>query len=284
MNKTKQFWTLVKFQILVNPTVWMLPVFFLIPHLVTYSTFAKFSSLDLLLGTSNMIFAVIFGIYVLSPESVQRKSGGISVSSTEFLLTRAVDRRMISRARVFIYYCFISVVPLGMWIYSYNHPDIQVFAYERNEQELILSHLPGSAAVRDHMQEELHSHLSSTSTARDRENMDTNIMIPNGNILIQEWVLSTYVMLALGMQVIILAVSNLKYRTFFQWGLYFALLISMTGMPFLTILTHASKQISWMESSFLYFSTHQIIWWITAIVLFLLGQVWCERRFTNTEQ
>jgi len=265
MNKTKQFWTLVKFQFLANPAIWFMAAALITPNFVTSSM--KYTSLDLLLGTSNLFLVFIFGMWMLFPEAMQRNPAATGLSPTEFLLTRAVDRCMLNRARVVVFYVLLLIIPIGMWIYSFGHPDVQVFAFKKNEQELILSRFPGSALI-----------------VNEKTRMADFVSIPGGNSLIKLWILSAYLLFALSLQVLALLVQGLKHRSMILWTLYIVILMSMMGMPFLGILANATNQISGMESMFLIFTAHQTIWWLAVLAGFVLCQIWCERRFVNMEQ
>jgi hypothetical protein len=40
----------------------------------------------------------------------------------------------------------------------------------------------------------------------------------------------------------------------------------------------------WNEIAFIFFAAHQILCWLIAIAVLVLGQIWCEKRFSRMEQ
>jgi len=117
MNKIKQFWTLLKFQLADNPFILLLPAVFIIatfcvdhllgwnlPHRDDDPGFQNYFS-----SISNP--CIILGIMWLIPTFM---SGAADAKpfSIEFVLTRAVDRHLVYRARACLFYVIMLFIPL----------------------------------------------------------------------------------------------------------------------------------------------------------------------------
>jgi hypothetical protein len=151
MNNTKQFWTLFRFQTTVNPFIWFMPVAFGLPLFVG-STLPNWyhATLSSLITTQNLFFVGIFGTMVVAPERFMIGAANAAWNpGTEFLLTRAVDRRILYRSKATFLYVLILLMPLVSIGYSLDKPDLKVIEYSDVARQRCLALVPGSTLEKD---------------------------------------------------------------------------------------------------------------------------------------
>ena len=118
MNATKQFWTLLKFQLAVDPVILLFPVIFTIvpfgvDHLMGWNS--RYGDDD------NSPFSILVSFFLGVWWLVPTFSSGVAdakpftlFSEIDFLLTRAVDRHLLYRARACLFYVIILIIPLAI--------------------------------------------------------------------------------------------------------------------------------------------------------------------------
>ncbi|CAN5699452.1 hypothetical protein BH09VER1_BH09VER1_05040 [soil metagenome] len=268
MNTTKQFWALFKYQQSVNPFVIFMPVAFAIPLLTSY--FIKFGkdyhpNLSLLLSNQSFYLVGIMAVVWLAPEILRKgQSAALWTGGTEFVLTRAVDRRIVARARLVFFYLLIMIVPLVIVGVSMTKPALIISEYDEVVQQKVLQSIPGSTAV----PEADSKHLKA-------------ITIPNGEILVASWRLWSFLVGAVVAQALIYLVYPWKYRRGIVWALYI-------GIIFLPLLQMGSGfgrgKLTAPEAWFFSYTTHWPWFWVAGIAALGIGQMWSERRYAGVEQ
>jgi hypothetical protein len=268
MNPAKQFWALFRFQTTINPFIVLLPFVLALPLWMKFFRGGDHfhSSLDVALLTAgqNLFFVGFIGIMVLAPEIFQvGGSSPLYASGTEFLLTRAVDRRTFCRARTAFFYAIILVTPLIILLAALGSPGLQLTEYRETSHTQILAHITGSI-----------------SGPADNRGKSVDITIPNGNVLVEGWNFDVFALTAIGAQVLIFLLYPCKYRR--------TLIFAIFALIFLPILDlHNSSgmdKMSTYERLFLFFTAHQTVCWVLTFLAFMLAQLWCERRFARLEQ
>jgi len=259
MNSTKQFWTLLKFQSAVAPFAWVLPFAFCTP--LMFMSQAE-PSLNLLLLTQNLFLVLLLGALVLVPEIFTTASGNQTGGlGAEFILTRAVDRYMLARAKAVFFYIAALVAPLAIVIYSLRRPDLHVSIYPKLVQLDCLSHVPGSALI------------------TGNGGRSDIVSIPSGNVLIATWRTWEILALAIIVQVFVYVIHPFKHRRYFFW----ALILIVSFAPMLS--TYSKRgSIPWDEHAFFCYAANQSYFWILAVGALFVSQIWCERRFGRLEQ
>lgn len=267
MNKTKQFWSLFKFQTTINPFIWFMPVAFGAPFLITGNFPSSYhSTLSSLLTVQNLFFAGIFGAFVLAPERFLSSAANTAWSSsgTEFLLTRTIDRPLLYRSKAAFFFILVLLMPLFTLLLSLKNPNLKVIEYSNMARHECLNSVPGSTLEPD---------PSGSSSPL--------IVIPQGNILIEEWHFWQFIISVIVVQALILLLYPLKYRL---W-LFYALFMSFIFVPDLIDLHHIRDELpSHTERLFFSFAANQAAFWIFTAFALILGQLWCERRFARLEQ
>jgi hypothetical protein len=259
MNTAKQFWALLKFQAIVSPFVWVLPVAFCTPLLFMSQAVP---SLNVLMMTQNIFLVLLLGALILVPEIFTASSGGQAAGlGAEFIRTRAVDKSVLARSKAAFFYLVALIAPAAIVLYSLRHPDLQVVIHPKLAQLDCLSHVPGSALV------------------AGRGGRQDLVSIPSGNVLIAAWHAWEFLALAILVQVFVYAIHPLKCRRYCFWAMI--LLVSLS--PLLSTYSDGGS-VPRDEHLFFCYAAHQPGFWILALAALFLGQVWCERRFAQLEQ
>jgi hypothetical protein len=272
MNKTKQFWALLKFQAVLSPVrlLILMPLAmaasYYIPSFFSSSLHNYHPGLDQVLSNQNLFLVAFFEVMLLAPEILRTDATRAQwPTGTEFVLTRAVDRPMVFRARAALFYLFVVALPLCTLPFAVVHPSLQVSEYNEAAHQQILDKLAGSIPAETIGNQKSHE-----------------ITIPNGSTLVASWRIWAILSLAIVIQVFFLAIYPLKYRLVVLWVVFFAVI----ALPlFLTFrLISRSDVPSFNEATFFLFTAHQAMAWVVTMAALFLGQVWCERRFAGLEQ
>jgi hypothetical protein len=271
MNTTMQFWALFKMQTKINPAMWFMPLIFGMPlfvPLITGTIHMKsyHSDFTILLMNQNLFFVAIFGAMIVAPERFMYGATSLvsSYSGTEFLLTRAIDRPVLYRAKAAVLFTLVLSLPLIGILYSLKDPDLVVSEYSTTVQQQCLANVPGSAIL-----------------PPDKDHRTPNLIsISRGNVLVAQWQFWVMLVTALLLQFAILALYPFKYAKWIFWILFMSLAFS----PLIGLMTSNGKgHVYDNVQLFFDFAGHQVLFWCVTAVLFVLGQLWCERRFARME-
>jgi hypothetical protein len=232
----------------------------------TTSPDVYYPSLDLLLPVQNLYFVFMIGAMVVAPEAFYAVVAQMSASGSEFLLTRAVDRHLILRARIAFFYLLILAVPCMIVMGALTKPDLQIGEYHKTLNAQIVANLPGSIAA-----------------PPDKYGGLDEITVPRGNLLLEGWHLWILLISGLVLQMTIILVYPFKYRRFVLWTLFLGIVL----LPIFFDLRNVGindENPTWSEALFFSFVAHQPLLWILTSLALILGQIWCERRFARLEQ
>jgi len=271
MNKTKQFGALFKFQMTINPFIWFLPLVFGIPFfmplLTGFTSKMYHPGFYSLLTNQNLFFVAIFGAMILAPEKFQFGATNVTSSyfGSEFLLTRAIDRPVLYRAKAALLYLLVLALPCIAIISSLNDPNLIVNEYSKPMQQQCITHVQGSVLM----------------PAELEKGLPPLISVPRGNVLVAEWQFWMLLIAAITLQLFILILYPFKYGKIVFWALCFGLIF----IPmFYDLNTIGKNSPSLNERFFFSFAAHQTLFWILTALAFILTQLWCERRFARLEQ
>lgn len=271
MNKTTQFWTLLRFQAVLSPVraLIAMPLAmsapFFIPLLIGSSAHYR-PALDIVLSNQNLFLVGFAGLMLLAPEVLRTDATRAQwPTGTEFLLTRAVDRPIAFRARTLLFYLLVLVLPLCFLPSALWNPTLQVNEYNNVAHQRILENVTGSIAANTNNPEDSHE-----------------ITIPDGKILVESWRIWAILTLAIAAQVFLLAIYPFKYRIHIFVGA-FVLLFAIPLVITLKLIPGIDLP-SLNETIFFFFVAHQAMAWLVTIAALFLGQLWCEGRFASLEQ
>lgn len=276
MNKTRQFCALVKFQLASKPDVILLPLAFAVPYFfprLFSSVHNGNNTLESLLSEQRFLFFGFLGALLLAPETMMSATiKGLLVNGAEFLLTRAVDRRILLRSRSALFYFLILIIPVITFLCALKNKGRQNDEFRISHQYIqVLGQMTGSSAA------STYNHQKSVTYT-----IPETITIPNGNILIKSWGLWMLVCTALGAQALVSLLYPLKYRRFIFWGIF----VVGAFFPMSMIWDHTgnTENVLTRETVFFAFIAHQPLFWLATIAALVLGQLWCEHRFSRFEQ
>jgi len=266
MNTTKQFWALFKFQSTINPFIWFMPVGFSgslwIPLLNGYANVMPLSSA---LSNYQLFLVGFLAVMVLAPDLfLNEASRNVWATGTEFLLTRATDRKIVYRSKSVFLYLLVLMVPFALLFFASNGSVLKMTEYSKTLQQECVTKLPG------------------TTLSKDKYGSTDQLTIPNGKVLINSWNVWTTLLTAIASQILIWTIYPLKFRRFIFWAIYFAVIFGP-----LTMIGHSAARLDRLSASetlFLLFAPHQMFAWISTILAAILTQLWCERRFARLEQ
>jgi hypothetical protein len=271
MNRTNQVWALMKFQAQGNPAVFVWPLAFGLPLIfivggIYHDKYAP--SLDLLLSNFNLFFIVIMGPIIVLPDYFRFGNLTAAQTGTEFLLTRAVDRRLVFRARALIFLGLTLVVPVALLLAALPRPDLEFMELSKPAHAMLLAQMPGS-----------------TSQGTGDDAFLQPILIPNGNLFVRSWHVGTYLLALLFTQGFLFLAEPLprRLRNIVVWGVILSIGMAPIFMPFTSLLSTMHDRVSEIEVLFVWYSTHLALFWIAAVALTIALQVWCERRFVRME-
>jgi len=268
MNKTKQFLTLFKFQATTNPFIFFLlfgfdaPLF--IPYLLGENIGNYHASLSSLLFVQNLFMLALAGLFILAPEMGSPGANNPMAAGTDFLLTRAIDRPILYRARVAFLYFLVLVIPLLNLAYTLRNPGLMVTEYSKVAQQLCLHFVPGTSLVPD-----------------PSGNRWPLISMVNGNVLIESWHVWIFAMATLAVQPVLLLLYPLKHRLFIFYALFVG---AIFGMLFFQFHHLRDSMPSFTERLFFAFAAHTGLFWVFTVLIFMGIQFLCERRFASMEQ
>jgi hypothetical protein len=265
MNTKKQFLALLGFQTAINPFIAMMPLLigflFYVPFLHSSESSGFHPTLGDVVQCRHMWFVGFFAALVTAPEAAV--IGGPTVdlqTGLEFLLTRAADRRLVLRARSALFYLLVLALPLASYLIALASPVLQVAESDPVAHAEVLDRMPESMPARE---------------------LNT-ISIPNGNTLVQSWRLWLFTSAAIGGQLFVYSVYQFKYRRYIFWGA----MAVVFSVPLVAIFADIHDPVGFPPRATLFFAfvSHQGLCWLGAIAALIFGQLWCERRFSRTEQ
>ncbi|MGA3172001.1 MAG: hypothetical protein ABSE62_13420 [Chthoniobacteraceae bacterium] len=271
MNKIKQFLALLKFQVFITPLPFLvfMPFVLVMPYYIPYflsrSVHEYHPGLDQLITNPNIFMVGIIGLMILIPE-ISRGEMYLSQwpTGTEFLLTRAVDRYLVFRARSAVFYFVLLITPLA-GLCAPHDSSLQIEEYGKISHQQLLDRIPGSIAA-----------------PADKFGRLGDITIPNGITLVDSWHVWQILSLAIVIQLFAVLIYKQKYRRYILWISYIVLIY--VSIFVLTAHTPKDGSLSDDETMFLSFAAHQTLFWIVTIAALLFGQLWSERRFAGFEQ
>lgn len=262
MNATRQFWALFKFQAFVNPANFILIFIFAIPILVELTSGQRtfHTSLEFALPYQNLYFILFWGPMLLLPETFTWGNAGTNAIS-DFILTRAVDRRQVIRSRVALLYAFILIVPVGTLLAGLVSPSLILDEFE-NKHLAILANVPGSFAV------------------KTNDYGAATLNLPHGHVQVAAWHVAIIALSAMALQATLFFLQPFKRRLIF-----FAAIAAGAVVYPLYSLGDSMKNLTPTsdELGFFFMVNHAWAFWVVLIALFLGLQFWCERRFARME-
>ncbi len=266
--KTRQFFALLRFSALINPFIWIFPLAFGFPALMmNQMNLPGPESLDSLLSVQNLFFVAIIGVSVLAPDMMQTRfsRAAASWSGSEFLLTRAIDRPCLYRARAALVFALALVLPVVLIARSVSAPDLTVTGNSKPLQSACLSAVAGAKSMPD-----------------PTNHRATLLFLPRGSVLVSEWQLWYVIMTLLLVQLLIPVIAPFKYGLFIFYIVFVCGTLAPSYWRLHEIGHHGQRQ-NLEESIFFFFTSHQLLFWLGTALACIGCQLACERFFTRQE-
>jgi len=256
-----------------NRKLWCIPAVMIPLHL--------FQILDLFLpNTTSPLQTEISNWYIGFLPSLVLSSGRFRAVRSwvgmpiEFLVSRAIDRRILYRSMVTLFYLAVLIVPVSIFLFSKNL-DARVYIYAGESPEPCLSHVAGSSLLPPPK----HSFGQQL------------ILIPNGTRLFAQWRLWFFLVAMSILQFFVL----LQFKPFdlsrhlpgyehFLFGLLWRLLFTAVALFGGLVMIVVFLLVFSGLPLFYAFAAHQTVFWLLTVPALILGQFCCERLFARLEQ
>lgn len=223
MKPLQQFFALLRFQAFASPQIWIFPVAFGLQPCISLMVGDTWRGLTIALSTSSMMWMgpMMIAAFLFTPEVWTGAPGtGLQTQqslqgfSADFLLTRAVDRPVIFRARAALFWLLIAVPALILLaLAAWKAPiSIEVPLQPPGVGAFYLEALPGASV---------------TKTTKTTE----TITSPAGRLAIVSAMGLLSLVTAAFWQGFVFAICRLKFK---RW-VFFACVILVIGSPFFVI-------------------------------------------------
>jgi hypothetical protein len=187
-------------------------------------------------------------------------------NSLEFFFTRAIRRRSIFGVKAGVYLLLTLLPLLTVWACSYTKPIIRIElpyntqGHREATKQFYLGHFTGAYVQKDE---------------QDKEGNKFWVVLPKGQVDRAIFTLVWVFTCTLFSEVMLFAFFQAKPRIFFLT--YFLLLIATTlGGSSMMVPSHYETGLAWV-------SQHAFLAFLILGLLTVLSQLYCCRRFVNTE-
>ena len=264
MKTLRPILLLFRYQSSLMPWIWVFPLSYAIPGLFPQAKFyynleIMSSMLSQMMWVPLMLAAYVFGSGLMMGNKLSGSAGGAQMAyfSSEFILTRAVDKSAVYWSRVLLYWC-LTLVPILLWLLvaSYS-PSFKIEVRPQN-LEHYLNAFP-------------HSYVTS-----DKDTKAILITVPFGNYYKTLGMAAAALIIAMAGQLAVLAIAGLNHRRWWFWGLFAGTMI-LVGVG--TIFKGGLVE-DFILATVAYWYLFAPALAVAAVVVLLLGR----RMFVNQEQ
>jgi|GEM_PF-6155314 len=223
MKPLQQFFALLRFQAFASPGIWIFPVAFSFGPCISLMSGDTWWGLSLPLSSSTMLFMIpmMIAAFVFIPElwtgmtgANQQAQQNLQGCSADFLLTRAVDRPVVFRARATLYWILILLSAVILLALASRKPSVSM--------EVPLKP-PGAGMV-------YLETLPGAFVAKATESTET-IFLPAGRLAIAGTLVLLSIACSAFWQGFVFAISGLKFK---RW-IFFAAVIGVSCSPFVLL-------------------------------------------------
>lgn len=221
-------------------------------------------------GADTFLLLVPFmSINPLFPNGCYRlkSSSSSPLGTLEFLFTRAISRSALFSVRTGIYLA-LTLLPMGtVWIYSYSKPTVRI-------------ELPYSPANARTVTSQFYlDHFRGAYVQKDNQDPEGNkyyVVLPEGRVTVAAFTLFWALIVTLFWQVVVIAWQPTR-----TWVLVLVLLTCLLtpivlGLP-------AARTPSLYEAGLGWLAQHSTAAFLGLGIFTLVAQLYCCRRFVNTE-
>lgn len=272
MKPSQQFFALLRYQSSASPWIWLIPIAFGIQPVLILSMGSNWNSLMMPMTSLTMLAVspIMVASFVFAAEKMFAGSAGLTAQtnvqaqsySPDFLLTRAIDRPILFRARSVLYWVLVILpflVLLGMAIWK-PAMEIEMPLKQPNRAEYYLSHLQGAEIVKT---------TKSTQV----------VASAHGNIGLAASMILFCLAAAAIWQAVVFSILKLPFRKFIVFGVFFA---SIGSGPFL-MRSGRDAAISNPEAAVIWVMNHFVVSAVIVLGLAVASYLYCAARDRQLE-
>jgi hypothetical protein len=272
MKPTQQFFALLRYHVLASPWIVLIPLAFGVQPVLILSMGSNWnslmtpmSSLTMLTVTPIFVASLVFAaekIFAGTPGTTAQTNLQSQSYSPDFLLTRAIDRPILFRARSVVYWLLIILpflVLLGMAIWK-PALEIEMPLKLPNRAEYYLSHLPGAEIVK---------------TTKSTQVVGSSY----GNIGLAASMILFCLAAAAIWQAVVFSILKLPFRKVIVFGVFFA---SIASGPFL-MRRGGDATISNSEVAVIWVMNHFLVSAVIVLGLAVASYFYCAARDRQLE-
>lgn len=226
MKTPSQFWTLFRFHAFASPWIWVMPLALGFQGFIGMTRF--YGDLDTALIFFNQLswIPLIIAAMVFLPEfflggawTTAQTQQQVQTFGADFILTRAVDRTSVFRARGALFWCIIGLAVASWIVAAAFKPSFTLELSSRSgavqNAGYYLQHLPGSFIE------------------KTAQNGDVTIKAPFGNLQIKLLMGAAALFISAVWLILLPLISRLPHRRWIYWGVF---IVGIFGLSFLPIL------------------------------------------------
>jgi hypothetical protein len=272
MKSSQQFSALFRYHALASPWIWLVPIAFgLQPAFLILiganwvSLTLPMTSLMMMTASPLMVASFVFAadkIFLGTPGLTTQTNQQAQTYSSDFLLTRAIDRPILFRARSVLYWLLVGLPFLLLLALAIWRPALQIEMPLKspNHAEYYLSHLPGAEIIK---------------TTKSTQVVGS----PYGNIGLAVSMVMFGLAAAAIWQAVVYLIVKLPFRKFIVFGVFMG---SIAGGPFL-MRRGSDTSISNPEATVIWVMNHQILCAAIVLGLAAASYFFCAARDQKLE-
>lgn len=272
MKSHRQFLALFRYHAFASPWIWIFPLSFgsqsfiaLMAGASWRSLSAPLSSVGMLIFVPMMIAAFVFAVekvFVGTPGLTAQTHQQIQTYAGDFLLTRAIDRPVLFRARTALYWMLILVPLLALIVMTMWRPElsIEVPLKAPTNAEFYLAQLPGAEV---------------TKTTKSTQ----VITSPQGRVILAGAIALLGIGAAAFWQVVLYLILPFRFRKWIFWGLF---TLGVFAAPLLMIFS-PRNEIGHFELLVLWMMHHAVPCLSVVALLVVVGYFFCAARDREME-
>lgn len=226
MKTPSQFWTLFRFHAFASPWIWIMPLALGFQGYIGPTHFYGDLNTALIFFNQLSWIPLMLAAMIFLPEfflggawTTAQTQQQVQTFGADFILTRAVDRTSVFRARGALFWCIIGVAVLSWIAVAAFTPGFTLELSSRSgaaqNAAYYLQHLPGSFIE------------------KTAQSGDVTIRAPFGNLQIKLLMGATALFMSMVWVILLPLVSRLPNRRLIYWGMF---IVGILGLSFLPIL------------------------------------------------
>jgi hypothetical protein len=257
MKPLPQFFALLRYHLFASPWIWVFPFAFGLQPVILLAATPSWRSLGVVISSVPMIFvgqlmvvSFVFAVekmFVGNSWLTAQTHQQVQTFSGDFLLTRAIDRSVLFKARTALYWMlvllpFVILLTVVLWKPAL---EIEMPLKAPNHADFYLTHLPGAEI---------------TKTTKSTQVVTS----PYGNVVLAAAMTLAGAAAATFWQTVLYLILRLRFRKVIFWGFFMGGI--MTG-PFL-VRSGSGSSVGILETALVWSMNHLVL---SALLVLLLA-------------